>query len=177
MKKTWAVLGCIATVLIAVVGFSTYSNGSGYMTWFGIKLSQTGFTILVIAFAVFDFFNVKSAFGAQKKEEQAQEEMRVRAAEREKNSTPLSSPCKVALTRKSSMVGAAMGVDVYLNGVNEGVLKNGQTVMMSTTVSENELSLHYRADGTRKSVEFTAEPGGEVCYELKYTGAVLTRIH
>lgn len=175
MKKTWAILGCVVTVILAVVGFSTYADNSGYMTWFGIRLSQTAFTILILAFAVLDFFNVKSAFGAKKKEEQAQEEMQVRAAERSKNAESLSSPCEVEITRKSSMLGAAMGVDVYLNGVSEGVLKNGQTVCMRTTVSENELSLHYRADGTRRSVEFTAEAGGKVCYELKYTGAVLTR--
>ena len=176
MRKFTAILGCIATLVIAVVGFSMYSDHSGVITWFGIELSQTGFLFLILAFVVIDFFNVRSAFGEQKKIEQAQEEAQARAAERTKNTEPLGTPCAVEITRKSSMLGAAMGVDVYLNGESQGVLKNGQTVYMQTSVAENELSIHYRADGTRKSVEFTATPGGRVCYELKYTGAVLTRV-
>ena len=72
MAKTRAILGIIVTVLIAIVGFSTYSGGNGYMTWFGIKLSSGAFMALVAAFVVFDVFAVKNAFGAQKKEEQAQ---------------------------------------------------------------------------------------------------------
>ena len=176
MKKTTAILGCIAIVLIAVVGFSTYSGHSGTMTWFGIELSPVAFCILIAVFAVLDFFNVKSAFGAEKKLQEAQEAAQTRAGARAASSAPLGTPCEVEITRKSSMVGAAMGVDVYLNGENQGVLKNGQTVRMRTSLAENELSIHYRADGTSKTVEFSAPEGGRVCYELKYTGAVLTRV-
>ena len=36
MKKTYAILGIIVTIIIAIIGFSGYSDGSHYMTWFGI---------------------------------------------------------------------------------------------------------------------------------------------
>ena len=174
MSKFTAILGVIATILIAVVGISTYSDGSGYMTWFGIELSQTGFYILIAAFAVFDFFAVKSAFGAQKKEEQRQTAVKEQVSEQNANAEKLDSPCNVTLTRLKSVVGCAMGVQVYLNGDYQDVVKNGQSVTMRTELKYNVLSVHYNADSAARSIEFEARPGDDVQIELKYTGAVLT---
>lgn len=171
MKKTYAILGLIVTIIIAVIGFSGYSDGSRYMTWFGIELSQTGFLVLVLAFAVFDIFSLKSAFGADKAAEKQQSE----ALDKAKDAAPLTGePCEVALTRLPSALGCAMGVRVYLNGQEQEVLKNGQTVRMTTPLAENGLTVRYNADGVSRSINFTAEPGGHVRITLKYTGAVLT---
>ena len=174
MAKTRAILGIIVTVLIAIVGFSTYSGGNGYMTWFGIKLSSGAFMALVAAFVVFDVFAVKNAFGAQKKEEQAQTAIKERIAEQNADAEKLDSPCNVTLTRLSSMVGCAMGVQVYLNGEYQDVVKNGKSVHMQTNLKFNELSVHYNADNAARSIEFEARPGGNVEIELTYTGAKLT---
>ena len=174
MAKTRAILGIVATVLIAIVGISTYTSHDGYMTWFGIELSETAFYLLLAAFVVFDVFAVKAAFGAQKKEEQNQVAVRERIAEKNESAEKLDSPCNVTLTRLSSMVGCAMGVQVYLNGEYQDVVKNGKSVTMRTNLRYNELSVHYNADNAARSIEFEARPGGDVQIELKYTGAKLT---
>lgn len=171
MRKFYAIIQAIATIFIAIVGFQGYSDGSHVMTWLGIRLSETGFMVLLLALVVFDIFSLKSAFGADKAAEKAQEESLNKARE----ATPLTGePCEVTLTRLSSAIGSAMGVRVYLNGQEQEVLKNGKTVRMSTQLAENELTVRYNADGGSRSINFTAEPGGQVRITLKYTGAVLT---
>ena len=72
------------------------------------------------------------------------------------------------------MVGCAMGVQVYLNGEYQDVVKNGKSVHMQTNLKFNELSVHYNADNAARSIEFEARSGGNVEIELKYTGAKLT---
>lgn len=172
--KLRAILGVIFTIIIAVIGISTYSSHDGVMTWFGIELSEPVFYILIAVFAVFDVIAVKNAFGAEKKAVQAQTEAAERAKQRNADNAELETPCQVILTRKSSMVGAAMGVQVQLNGESQGVVKNGQSLQMSTRLKLNELSVLYNADQATRSVEFEATAGGHVEIELKYTGAVLT---
>jgi len=169
MRKFWAVLGVAVTVVIAVVGFSGYASGEYSMAWLGIELSQGGFFVLVLAFAVFDIFALKGAFGAEK----AVEKMREEALERTRDAERLDDPCKVYLTRFSAAVGAAMGVRVFLNGVEQPVLKSGKTIEMTTELVKNELMVRYNADNVTRSIQFDAKPGGSVRITLKYAGAVL----
>ena len=81
--KLRAILGVIFTIIIAVIGISTYSSHDGVMTWFGIELSEPVFYILIAVFAVFDVIAVKNAFGAEKKAVQAQTEAAEQAEEAE----------------------------------------------------------------------------------------------
>lgn len=89
-------------------------------------------------------------------------------------SAPLVTPCTVSITRLPSMLGAAMGVDVFLNDAEMGILQNGKTLDLTTGNSFNELTVKYRADGSTNSLTFNAESGGSVHITLKYSGAVLT---
>ena len=171
MKKAWAIIGCIVTVVIALVGFSGYSAGTHYMTWMGIKLSQGGFIALICAFVLMDIISLKNAFGADKRAQQEQ----IEAQERAREAQPLEGgSCTVYLTRTSSVAGAAMGVRVFLNGEEQEVLKNGQTIVMQTAVARNELTLRYNAGDLVRKLEFDAEPGGTVHAVLQYNRAVLS---
>jgi hypothetical protein len=89
-------------------------------------------------------------------------------------SVPLEMPCNVSITRLPSMIGAAMGVDVFLNSAEMGILQNGKTLDFTTDNSFNELIVKYRADGSTNSVTFIAESGGSVRITLKYSGAILS---
>lgn len=171
MRKAYAIFGCVATVIIAAVGLSGYSAGTRYITWFGIQLSQGGFIALLFGFAVLDFFAVKKAFGADMKVEEAQSAALARAKDAERLE---GEPCRVTLTRLPSAIGSAMGVRVFLNGVEQETLRNGKTIVMQTGLAKNELQVLYNADGAGRTLQFDAEPGGSLRVTLKYTGAVLT---
>jgi len=56
-----AILGIVFTVIIAIIGISTYSSGRGYMTFFGMKLSSGGFAALIAAFLIWDVIAIVSA--------------------------------------------------------------------------------------------------------------------
>ena len=56
-----SIIGIVITVIIAIVGISTYSSGRGYMTFFGIKLSPGGFAALIGAFVVWDIVSIINA--------------------------------------------------------------------------------------------------------------------
>ena len=56
-----AVIGIIFTVIIGLIGLSTYDSGRGYMTFFGIKLSAGGFAALIAAFLIGDVISLVSA--------------------------------------------------------------------------------------------------------------------
>ncbi len=55
-----AVLGIVFTIVIAIWGISTFSQGN-YMTWLGIKLSPVGFAFLIAAFLIYDIVTIVSA--------------------------------------------------------------------------------------------------------------------
>ena len=56
-----AILGIVITVILAIVGMSTYSSGRGYMTFFGMELSPGGFAALIGAFLVWDIVAIVNA--------------------------------------------------------------------------------------------------------------------
>ena len=56
-----AIIGIIFTVILAIIGLSTYSSGRGYMTFFGIKLSPGGFAALIAGFLVWDVIAIINA--------------------------------------------------------------------------------------------------------------------
>lgn len=171
MNKATAVISCIFTAVLAVVGLSGYSAGTHYITWFGIRLSQGGFLILIGVFIVWDILALKKAFGADRQTQEAQSEALARA----ESAQPLEgAPCTVYLTRLSSVAGSAMGVRVFLNGREQEVLRNGKTVMMQTSLQQNELTLRYNAGGTVRTLSFDAQAGGSVHVILNYNRGLLT---
>jgi len=170
MKKFQAILWTLATIIIAIAGFAGYSDGSHYMTWFGIELSKNGFIGLILVFVVIDFFTLKNAFGKDK----FVEEMKDKAMETVSVSGEMDIPCTVLLTRPGSILGAAMGVRVFLNGVEQEVLKNGKTVEMQTRLIQNELVARSNADDKVYTIPFDAQPGGNVHITFNYNKGQLT---
>lgn len=168
--KTRAIISIVVTVLIAIWGIVSYSSGDYDMAFFGIRISPVIFAIMIVVFIVIDVFSIKNAIDSEKflAKRAAASQQRVAA------SVPLTAPCRVAITRTASLVGAAMAVRVSLNGVEVGLLKNDRTLEFPTSYSENELAVVFNADGVTKLVTFSAQPGGFVHITLKYTGALLT---
>lgn len=172
MAKFQAILGGVVTVILAAVGLSGYAEGSHVMTWFGIELNQTGFLILIAVFAVIDFFALRRAFG-----QSGAGTPDAGIKQPDMTDVPrLARPCRVTVERQRTMIGAAMGVQVYLNGVDQGVLKNGKQLTFATEYEQNTLRVHYSADGVEKELAFTGISGGQVQVRLKYVGAVLTLV-
>ena len=158
----------LVTVILAFVGLASYSSGSHYITWFGIKLSESGFIFMIIAFVIIDVFVLIKAFSKDK----FVEEMADKAQETETMAGDLPVPCTVSLTRPGNILGCAMSVHVFLNGVEQEKLKNGKTVVMQTPFAKNELTVRYNADETVSTLNFDAQPGGHVRINglLKYYG-------
>ncbi len=170
MKKFQAVLGTIITLGIGVVGLNVYQGGTHVMTWFGIRLNQVAFIGLFALFLVIDIFALKNAFGAQASFSVA-ERPETQAL---RDQPAMQSAGQISITRTKSMLGAAMGVRVFLNGVEQGVLKNGKTLTFPTYVEQNELLVHYDADHAERTAQFRVTPGGHAKLQLKYNGARLT---
>ena len=56
-----AIIGICITVVIGLVGLSTYDSGRGYMTFFGRELSSTQFFILIGVLLVWDIGSIIAA--------------------------------------------------------------------------------------------------------------------
>jgi hypothetical protein len=91
----------------------------------------------------------------------ARREQMAAAKERE----TLEDPCEVIVTRPQSFVGKFVSMDVFLNGSHVGVLKNGQTLALTTSHPDNLLVLRA-ADGERQ-LRFAATSGGRVDISFK----------
>ena len=173
--STYAIIRCVAMIFIAAAGLSSYTDGSHYMTWFGIPLSQGGFAILMCVFLFFNIRSIMSAFKIDKALEEAKKqneaslyEVRERAIKMEKLD---GEPCVVSLTRPSKAREANMGVRVFLNGWEQGVLKNGGTLSMRTSYFKNELAAWYQSNNSLHTCEFMAHSGGNIALSLQYDKA------
>lgn len=168
--KTRAILSVVATVVLTIFGLIIYQDGN-YFEWFGIiNISKGLFLGLMGIWIVVGIFGVVNAF----KKEKALEEKSVIKQKQLSLQEQLESPCNVSITRTSSLLGAAMGVRVFLNDTEVGILKNAQTLSFTSQYAENELAVLY-SEGITKSMVFTAEPGENVSFTLKYSGAALTK--
>lgn len=86
-------------------------------------------------------------------------------------STPvetLEKPCTIHLTRTTNFVGGGVGVRVFLNGIEQEKLGNGQTIAMQTDHAKNEL---YIQQGKNRPVairRFDATAEGDIRIEFSY---------
>lgn len=87
----------------------------------------------------------------------------------------IESPCAVSIHRESSLLGAAMSVNVVLNDFKIGELKNGKTFRFSTYYARNTMKLIYTADRTVIEESFLAEAGGSLRYLFDYRKASLIK--
>lgn len=173
MRKTSAVISLVCTIIIILSGIIVYSEG-GDVDWFGITISPGVFVGIVVVFVIYDIYAMKSAFSAEKKIAASETAIQARTMEKNAIDGALSAPCTVTFTRIACTYGCATGIQVYLNGTPMTVVKNGETISMTTFVKHNELGVHYNANNSSRSIQFVAVPGGIVHIDLKFIGAKLS---
>lgn len=77
----------------------------------------------------------------------------------------LDMPCKIRISRLASFAGAIRKAYVFLNGTQVGVLKNGESIDLTTSYQDNVLVVADEPDGsdrTMKPFRFSANSGGNV---------------
>lgn len=171
MKKTSSIVSIIIILCITFLGLSLYKEGTHYMTYFGIRLSKGAFLALMGVFLLLNIFSLKKTQKTEKTFMESREESFSKASDAEKIE---GEPCRITLTRLPCVIGMAMGVRVFLNGIEQPVLKNGKSISMQTNIRHNELQISYNADGANRSLNFEATPGGHIRITLKYIGAQLS---
>lgn len=176
MRKSLAIISLVSTVIIIFSGFLIYANGKN-VEWFGISISPGVFGGIVAGLIVYDVIAMKNAFTADKKIAASETVIMARTAEKNAIDGTLAAPCIVTFSRQSTMVGCAIGIQVYLNGTPMTVINNGQTISMTTFVKHNEISVHYTAGNISRSFEFEAIPGGNIHIHLKYVGAKMSIVN
>lgn len=174
--RVYAVLGMVMTIILACVGGYGYTSGEYIITFWGIALSQFVFWLLVLALAGRFVYLLANAFGKAKTgtDDVPAAIREVQRPAKEDGAEQLNEACEVVLTRFRSAVGAAMGVRVFLNGVEKGTIRNGGTLSMRAWRADCTLSVLYDADASTRSIRFAAKPGGCIRITLKYMGCVLT---
>lgn len=86
----------------------------------------------------------------------------------------LETPCKVSITRLLSNIGEFRVVRVFLNGVEKGILKNGEMLDFTTFYSANELIVETtHGKNPVISIKFIATSGGYVNICLDFANDVL----
>jgi hypothetical protein len=166
--KTRLIIAIIFYTLLGVIGILTYST-SGYMSYFGFELSLGWFLIIL---SVFILFTIVSFIDAANRNKEIAEDTANKKAQAT-ISPSLEKPCKLSITRSNSKGGANMSVTVYLNGTEAGQLKNNQTLNLSTSLTENELTVNYDFGGKTNSIIFYAKSDGNIQVSFIYAGAKL----
>jgi hypothetical protein len=164
------VLGTALTVGVTLIGASAYSSGTG-MAIFGFSVAPSVFFGLMAVWFIYDIIVLINVNKVENEIAQQSAAAPERAAA---ELTPIEVPCRVTVSRLSSMIGAAMGVRVLLNGAEMGTLKSGSTLEFQTSYRTNELKVIYDADLSTRAVEFEAVAGGSVQVVLDYARGTLT---
>ena len=80
----------------------------------------------------------------------------------------LEKPCKITFKRLSSLIGAAIRYQVFLNGVKVGTVKRGSEITFNTFTRSNVIFVTDPHGIAFNDVyEFTAESGGEEHVKFK----------
>jgi hypothetical protein len=84
-------------------------------------------------------------------------------------------PCKVSVTRTSSILGATNYVAVFLHDFEVGRLKNGMTLEFTTDYASNKMVLQPEV-GSGVAINFSATADGHVYFEYDYRKGTITQI-
>ena len=98
------------------------------------------------------------------------EEKDIQSAPKKIQSAPtetLSEPCVIHLKRTKNLMGAARKVQVFLNGIEQGLLKNNQTIVIQTDRVKNLLQIK-QGDVESAILRFDATIGGEIHIDYHY---------
>jgi hypothetical protein len=135
-----------------------------------LVLKGTNSSSLLVVFGfVWLIYDIYSIYAYKKAQAKIRESIEESIAN---ESSKMESPGTVLLTRTSNILGCAMGVRVFLNGVEQAVLKNGKTLVMQTEFLQNTLVV-ISANNVIKSIRFEAIPRGNVNITFKYVDAKL----
>lgn len=84
----------------------------------------------------------------------------------------LSAPCEIRFTRVFSTDGENLAQIIYLNGVEIGLVKNGETLSFATTVRNNIVYVTgLNGQAFKGEYKFEAQPGGQV--DVRFNGHFL----
>lgn len=159
-----AVFSAVLTIVFAVKGFIGYGSG-GYLEYFGIKLSQTMFWIILAAFIVLDIITFINIFRTEKQATDTGNDAANRARERNRYVSPLETPCRVDLIRPQAEGLGLLELTVILNGEDQGEVPFGVLFAMETSLKLNELDV--QTEGVMLTLDFTATSGGHVYIHMK----------
>ena len=115
--------------------------------------SSSGLVIVGFIIAGLGAFQV---FAGQKKKEKNASDMQQLSSQMQNTSPPLPAPCQINVYRESSMVGAAMNFDLFLNGESVGQLRNGKNLQFFASYQNNIIT----SPMLNVPFEFTAYPNG-----------------
>jgi hypothetical protein len=100
-------------------------------------------------------------FGAIEESEQP-------AVDADEVSRTLATPCVIRLYREARYSGGAVDLNVYLNGVEQKKLGNGETIEMTTDCLKNAIAIKWRKSDMGY-FRFDAVSGGEI--QINYSAA------
>ncbi|MDR1197723.1 MAG: hypothetical protein LBK94_01750 [Prevotellaceae bacterium] len=158
---TWKIIQLLISIGLIIGGLSGEfvlrgTDSSGLLVVFGC------------IWLIYDIYSIYAYKKARSDIQKAEEESLAN------ESVKIENPCTVSLTRKKNIIGCAVGIRVFLNGAEQGVLKNGKTIIMQTELLHNVLVVKYNADDKTNTVRFDASPGSNVNITLQYLNAKLT---
>jgi len=108
--------------------------------------------------------------GEKNSQSTTEENSTITITEKEIQSAPIETlpkPCVIHLKRTKNFVGAARKVQVFLNGIEQEILKNNQTIVMQTDRVKNELQIQ-QDNRVSAILRFDATIGGEIHIDYYY---------
>jgi uncharacterized membrane protein YfcA len=150
----WKIFGLFVSIGLIIGGLS------GQFVLRGTESS----TALVVVGCLFLIWDIYSLATHNKKKQAALDKKKEEAASFAENNERLEAPATLTLIRKSSMVGMALTVEVFLNGEHVAALKNGQSAQIPVAMKRNRLSIGVLAH------EFEAPSGAKGEVQLAATG-------
>jgi len=146
----WKIFGLLFSVALIFGGLS------GEFVLRGTN-SSTALVVAGILFLIWDIISIATHNKSGKKKQEYEQLV----ADGLLESVPLDPPATIRVVRESSIVGAIVNYNVYLNHEFIGKLSNGKNMDILTTVSHNIITVYDHND-MAFSGEFTAdlEPGG-----------------
>ncbi|MDR2285899.1 MAG: hypothetical protein LBE04_00250, partial [Prevotellaceae bacterium] len=155
----WIIIQFLISIGLIIGGLSgefvlRSSDSSGLLVLFGFLW------LAYDLYSLYMYLQTKARFKAVAKEV------------RKNRAYKIDNPCTVSLRRQSSIVGIAVDIDVFLNGVRQEMLRNGKTVEMQTSYAKNILVVKS-VDSKTNILKFEATPGGHIKIIFKYLGTKL----
>ncbi|MDR3315553.1 MAG: hypothetical protein LBS98_03610 [Coriobacteriales bacterium] len=152
------IFSIIFAIIVAIVGVLAYTNGYYILLFRIIPLNEVAFGLVAAALLAYGIYELVS--GSKKDQviaESFQAQQQVAGT-----STQLNAPCTIVLTRDKGLIGGLYKLNVLLNGLEGGKIGTKGQVTLTTSVTQNTLTVVYGPNNAISALDFTAIPGGVV---------------